>query len=463
MLMRRWLHVVAVLAGLTHLAGTASVASAQRPQTIRGRVTTDSGAAIPAADVIVTLAPTAVSISAKSDSSGAYRVTIPNPTGEYILYIGAVGRKPFRQRVTIALADSEAVVNARLASAVTTVAAVQVQARKARPARALGGDNGFGADATDHIAGDGVNGALPPDVQANLDAMSTYIPGLALGPNGLSAFGLGTDANATTLNGLAFGGTDFPRDARVSTRFRTSPWDPTIGGFSGVQTAATLSSGGNVTSRRGHLTLDAPSLQFSDPVAGRLGQKYTNIAADEGGTGAFRLDKLFYNFGVHVARQTAAVSTLADLDPNALADAGIAPDSAERLTQLLGGYHVPITMGGIPRDRTTTTVSYLERFDLAPPLTPPSQAPGPIRSATVYAKYAESEAASLSPTIAPASSGKATSGLFGVQGLYSRFFGKDGDYISETTSGLSLSTTRGTPYLELPGGSVIVASADGIG
>ncbi|MEO7084350.1 MAG: carboxypeptidase-like regulatory domain-containing protein, partial [Gemmatimonadaceae bacterium] len=322
------------------LAVVSSAAGAQRPQTIRGRVTTDSGVAIPAADIIVTVAPTTESISGKSDSTGAYRIVVPRPTGEYILYIGAVGRKAFRQRVTIAANDSEAVVNAKLGSAVTTVAAVQVQARHARPPRSLSGDNGFGTNAGDKSASDGVNAALSPDLQGNLDALATFIPGLALGPNGLSAFGMGSDANSTTLNGLAFGGSDFPRDARVATRFRSSVWDPTVGGFAGVQTAATLSSGGNVANRRGHVTLDAPSLQFSDPVAARLGQKFTNLSLDEGGSGPYRLDKVFYNFGAHLNRNTSSISSLADLDADALAAAGISPDSAARALGVLNGLHI---------------------------------------------------------------------------------------------------------------------------
>ena len=449
-----------LLTGL--LAATAGAQQPQVPQVIRGRVTTDSGLAIPAADVIVTIAPTAESIQDKSDSSGHYRVVIPHPTGEYILYIGATGRRPFRQRVTFKLGDTVAVVDAKLASAVTTIAAVQVQARKARPTGSLGSNPGFGTDATDRSI-DGVVGALPPDLQGNLEAMASFIPGLALGANGLSAFGMGGDANATTLNGLAFGGTDLPRDAQTSTRFRTSPWDPTVGGFAGVQTSSSIGSGGNVTTRRGHITLDAPSLQFSDPVASRLGQKYTNIAFDEGGVGAFRLDRYYYNFGLHVARNTASVASLSDLDADALARAGVSPDSALRLISLLGGLQVPLTVSGIPHARTTTTVSYLERFDRAPDPTPANQPRGPTIAATVIGKYAESEALSLTPTLAPASSGKTTNGLAGVQGLYTRYFGSDGDYLSETTSGLSLNSTHGTPYLDLPGGSVLVTSPDGIG
>lgn len=440
-----------------------AAARAQQPQVIQGRVTTDSGAAIPAADVIVTVAPTAETISGKSDSTGAYRVVIPKPTGEYILYIGALGRKSFRQRVTIKAPDTVAVVNAKLAPTVTQVAAVRVQARKPRPQRSIGTESGFGTDATDKSF-DGVNGALSPDQQGNLDAMASLIPGLSTSPNGVSAFGLGAESNSTTLNGLAFSGSDLPRDARTTTRFRTSPWDPTVGGFSGVQTAVTLSSGGNISRRSGHVTLDAPEMQFSDPVASRAGQKFTNVALDEGGQGAYKLDALWYNFGAHFARQTAATSSLLDLNPDALTRAGISPDSAAHLISLLQGMHVPVTTGGIPDARTTTTASFIERIDRAPaPPTKPNGPPGSTFAVTGYGRYSLSQASSLSPTALPAFSGKTTAATAGVQGLSSRYFGKEGDYLSETTTSLSFNDNRGTPYLALPSGNVLVASDLGNG
>ena len=60
----------------------------------------------------------------------------------------------------------------------------------------------------------------------------------------------GPSTSLTSLSGLAFPGGDLPRDARTITRFRSSPWDPTVGGFSGVQISTTLAPGGNIASRR---------------------------------------------------------------------------------------------------------------------------------------------------------------------------------------------------------------------
>jgi len=46
-----------------------------------------------------------------------------------------------------------------------------------------------------------------------------------------------------------------------------------------------------------------------------------------------------------------------------------------------------------------------------------------------------------------------------VQGLYSRYFGVRGDYVNETSVGASFDETKGSPYLTLPGGNVLIASS----
>ena len=45
--------------------------------------------------------------------------------------------------------------------------------------------------------------------------------------------GLSTDQNLTTLNGLASGASDLPRDAGAAVSVATSPYDVSQGGFSG--------------------------------------------------------------------------------------------------------------------------------------------------------------------------------------------------------------------------------------
>jgi len=438
-----------------------AVLEAQRVHAITGKVTSDSGAVIAAADVIVTIAPSTETVTAKSDAAGNYRVVIPaaSATGEYLLYVGALGRRPFRQRVTFTPRDSIVVVNVKLASAVQTVAGVRVQAQRPRPRPSLGTD----IDAAPVADGlnkrfDGVANALSPELQGNFDAMASMIPGLSVTSSGVSAFGMGADANMTALNGMAFGGTSVPRDLATTTTFFTSPWDPTRGGFSGALASTQVNRGGNVTIHRARVTLDDPIMQVGDPIARQFGQKYTNVQLSNSGQGALSLDKYFYNYAIQASRQMAPVSSLLDLNSDALEHAGISPDSAERLTQILGTQRIPITLGGIPTQRTTTNVQYLERFDRALPPPPAGATPAPAWDIIVGADYTESEAPSLSPTVLPASAGKTRNGGALVQGLYSRYFGKLGDYVNETASAFSFRDNRGSPYLALPSGNVLIAS-----
>jgi hypothetical protein len=451
-----------IICGLWLLAGVSATAAAQsKTQVIRGRIASDSGTVVRGADVIVTVAPTAEVVATTSDSVGAYRVLLVNPTGEYLLSVSALGRKPIRRRVSIAPGDSIAVVNVTLQTAVAQIAAVRVQARKVRPSPSLGRDALGGTDATDRTF-DGVSGALSPNEQGNFDAMAAFVPGLTTTAGGMSAFGMSADNNTATLNGLAFAGGGVPRDAQTTTRFRTSPWDPTVGGFAGVQVASQLSAGGNITRRRGHVTLDAPTLQLTDHIANQSGQRYTNLAVDEGGIGALRLDKYFYNFGLHLARRMANVASLADLDARALAASGVSADSAARLMQILGSVGVPPIGGNVPHSRTITSASYIERFDLAPSASP-NGVPGATRALTLFGQYARSDAQTLRPTMLPSVGGRTTDFAAGAQALYARYFGHDGDYVNELTSGLSIQRRSGTPYTLLPAGSVLVASATGIG
>jgi len=437
-------------------------AAQARADSVRGRVTTDSGVVIVGADVIVTIAPTTNVVRQTTDSSGQYALAIPEGTGEYILYIGAAGRKPLRQRLTRVGRDSTFVVNAKLASAVTTVATVTVQAHKSRPSPSDGGLPGAGTSGNDKTV-EGVNGALPPDLATNVDAMALLIPGLAVGPNGVSAFGMSSDANNSTLNGLTYSGGDLPRDARTTTRFTTSPWDPTLGGAAGVLVRQSLATGGNISSRSAHLTFDDPALQFSDPIAAHIGQEFSNIAFSEGGTGAYVLDNLFYNYGVQVSRRTAAVASLTDLDAAALNLAGVSRDSASRLLQTLGALHVPVSVAGVSPRLVTTSASFSERIDHLLPTVPRTATPAPTWSITALGSYSSSDPQSLTPFAPATFAGSSTAASGTLQGAYARYFGKDGGYLNETTSALSFSDNRGSPFLDIPSGNVLISSllADG--
>ena len=451
-----WIAVVALLP--LHSARTQT-----RPQIIRGRVTADSTTApVAGANVVVTVAPTAEVLATHTDSTGGYRIVIANPTGEYVLNVNLIGWRAFKQRVNVAPPDSVATVNVKLFQIPQTLATTVVQATHPRPPRGDALSRNPDVNGANKIV-DGVTNALSPDLQGNIDAMASLIPGLTPTAGGYSAFGLGPDANMKTLNGMQFTGDALPRDLATTTTFSSSPWDPTRGGFSGGFSSTTVASGSNIFSRRGRLTLDAPSLQVTDPVAARFGQRFTNVQAGGSNSGAFALDRYFYDAGYQASLNRAPLSSLLDVDAGALEHAAIAPDSAFRLVRLLQAEHVPLTRGDIPDERTTASATVAARFDHTLPSVGPGATPPPQWNVTTGGTYAKTYGQSLSPLAPPATSGRSVRDNAYVQGLYSRFFGAYGSYVNETAANVSFNESKGTPYFALPGGSVLIASslADG--
>src|SRR4029078_9159767 len=77
------------------------------------------------------------------------------------------------------------------------------------------------------------------DQMGDLAALAASLPGVQLIPgadgstSGFSGLGLSPDQNAATLNGMACGGSNLPRDANVSTSLATSPYDVSRGNFGG--------------------------------------------------------------------------------------------------------------------------------------------------------------------------------------------------------------------------------------
>ena len=79
------------------------------------------------------------------------------------------------------------------------------------------------------------------------------------------------------------------------------------------------------------------------------------------------------------------------------------------------------------------------------------------------ANASQSKSASITPTSLAATSGTTTDVNVMLQALYSTFLGKYGDYINETSTNLTFAETRGSPYLTLPSGNVLIASTTDAG
>jgi hypothetical protein len=426
------------------------VASAQtRPETIRGRVTSDSGVAVVGATVSATRAPDRQFLQATTDSAGRFTIHFTEGTGDYLIHVSAIGYKSFRQRLTRAPGDTALSIDVKLSPSVAQLAAVKVKARKERPLR---------TDADDAGAHDqeqeGVFAALAPDQEGNLAAIADAIPGASAHADGLSVLGLGGSQSSTTLNGMAFGGASLPRDARVSVSVTTSTYDPSRGGFSGGQTAVSLSAGGKYLNRRAHLTLDAPPLQTPGPL-GDLGQRFTGLNGSIGGSGEWVENKWYYNSALQVSRRSADAASLLSVGGAALTAAGVSPDSTARLVELLGAQQLPVTSAAVPGSAISQGVSFVTRVDHAP-YKPGSYDPNTETwNISVFGNVADDRAQAFSPLSTPTRGGGHRSLFAGTQLGYSRYFG---DVLSDLRTALSTNRDRGTPYLRAPGGDVLVSS-----
>ena len=432
--------------------------AAQATDVIRGRVTTDSGVAVAAASVIVTRAPDRTSFQTSSDAQGNYQILIPNGTGDYLVHVSALGRQTFRKRVTRVGRDTLFVVDAKLGAAVQQLGPVTVQASTPKPNRGTGrGPFGTEAGAAEKTV-DGVSSSVSPDQLGDLTAAASTVPGVSVTSGGISAFGLGAAQNSTTLNGLSFAGGDVPREARTSTRVTTSTYDPSRGWFSGANVNVDLAGGNLLASRRTSFTLDAPAAQYTDPVSAKLGQRYTNLRLNLGGDGPLTSDdRMFYSYGAQYAHRTAGIATLADASTDLLRHAGVSHDSVARLMQIASAARIPI--GGASPSLTTDDASFILRLDHAPfnwANTPPTPSPQTL-ALTTYGKWSRSTALSLGPTATPGHGGENWRAIGVMQGLYSRYWGKD--YLSELRSSLTYNQSRATPTLALPDGRVLVGSS----
>ncbi|MEP6618600.1 MAG: carboxypeptidase-like regulatory domain-containing protein [bacterium] len=428
---------------------------ARRHEIIQGTITGAGAKPVQGAEVIATRAPDRAFQSAHTDAAGKYVIDWPEGTGDYLVHVSAAGYEPFRKRATRTASDSILIVDAGLSPVekAQQLAAVVTTARKPKPSR----DPAFGPDvgAAEQLSG-GMVGKLAPDVAGDLSAIAATLPGVMPTSGGISVLGLGADQNSTTLNGMAFQGADIPRDANTRVRVSTSAYDPSRGWFSGANTNVELAPGTLFGGRRSHVTLDAPALQYTDPVSARLGQRFTSGQVSLGEDGELVEDKWYYNLGVQGGRRVAPVASLLTADADLLRHAGLASDSASRLLGLLNTAGVPLSLGNTSANAVTDNLSFIGRFDHTPfdPVT--LGAAKTTWGFTTYGKVSRTNALGFSPTATPAHGGESANEIGSLQAQYSTFFGAD--YLADVRSSLSFTHDRTSPYASLPDGRVRIES-----
>ncbi len=251
---------------------------AAQADVIRGRVTGPDSLPIENVVVTATMISGNVNRTSRTDKNGRFTITFPGGDGDYWVSFGALGYAARRFQVKRIADEDILLADARLQKVGGVLDAVTVQAARDRPRRNDVAPDASGTERT--VA----TSEVPANLLGDLAAMAATLPGVQAAPNedgstGYSVLGLGSDQNNATLNGMAFGGSNLPRDAAVSTSLVTSPYDVSRGGFSGAQMNIRSRSGSNFIARTNSLNLDSPAMQWTDAAARSLGQEYSERVA----------------------------------------------------------------------------------------------------------------------------------------------------------------------------------------
>jgi hypothetical protein len=430
----------------------ATTAHAQRADTIRGRVVGPDSVPLPGIIITAISLPDSTIKKAGTSDSGTYTIAFAKTSGRYVLTIAVPGFAPARKPAIRAPGDTGAiVVDFRLTHQAQTLAGVRSVATRAKPVGAdFQGENGPGATATYINLSNGLSG----DASGDLTAALSMIPGLSVIPDpagglpSISAFGLSSDQNVFTLNGMTFGGASPPRDG-FSLALVTAIYDPMVGGFSGARGSLRMNGGTNTVSRNLHLTLDDPSLQSTTPVASRLGTLYRLPILSGTLAGPIVWDKLYYSTSYQVQQRASELVTLGTEGPQSLEALGISPDSVSRLISALGPLGVPARTSGIPAERTATLGSLYERIDFRPHL------PAPGSNFTTEDQYYLivggnwNRAEGLAGTTAlPAVGGQNSHWDGTLEATATKYL--PGSVLNESTVSFGARENRSSPYLDVP-------------
>ncbi|HEY5219429.1 MAG TPA: carboxypeptidase-like regulatory domain-containing protein, partial [Gemmatimonadaceae bacterium] len=444
--------LLTLLASVTLSLAFAASARAQGADVIRGRVVGPDSLPIANVTVSATSISGNVTRTAHTDRSGRFTITFPNGDGDYMVAFNANGFALKRFEVKRTADQDILVADAKLSQGEAQLDTVHIKGSRARPNRNETTPDIGGTERTVN------NDALTAAQQGDLAAMAASLPGVLFlpgangDPSGFSVLGLDGSQNTNTLNGMDFGGSNIPRDAQVSSSLATAPYDVSRGGFSGGQFNINTQSGTNYITRSASVVFDAPQLQWTDPAARALGQQYTNVNVSGGVSGPLQFDKSFYNFSYQLGQRANPWHSLLNTDALGLETGGIAPDSASRLLSVLQQDGVPATRSGVPGQQLTDQGIVLGSFDFAPP----SSTSGQALNLTVNGGWFKFNPLSTGIAQLPANSGSMTSWNAGVQARHTAYFGFG--ILTETGLSVSGSHRYGTPYLDLPNGTVLVNS-----
>ncbi len=443
------MRLVPLVALLIASVALAPSASAQNAETLRGRVTSDSGKVLTGATVIVTRGPDRLVQQGVTTDSGTYRITFENGTGDYLIAVQATGYKPARRRVTRVGTEREFVADFVMSSNVVSLAAMKIQANLPVRASVSVSANNPETGSSERF-NEGMISGLPPNMAGDINTTVSTIPGATMAGGGLSMLGASGTSNLTTLNGMAMGAGSVPRAARVDTRVTGATFDATRGGFSGANIDVRLGAGSrNFQNRQIYGTLDAPALQATDPIGRAFGVTNTNWRLSGGIDGEAIRKVLTYNVAVDASRSTRNRNDLLSADPLAYQLSGISLDSVQRARTLAPSTGLPLAGAGIPNGIQRDAFSAIARFDDTRDTTR-------SHSVTFYANQSQADNEGTGALNAPVSGAERTDRAFGGMWSLGKWSGPGFSTYRVTRLNASSTLARTSPHTERPAVDVLV-------
>ncbi len=321
---------------------------------LHGSVTEGRNHPIVGARVTVRQSDGVFADSVLTDSSGQYRIAVPEASRSkpLLVTVTASGFAPSRT-VVASVAGAH---NVQLETPSEALAAVRVIGTRERPAlpQDLRPDIGGLANAASGTISGLASGSYSGDVlgfAAGSPALN--ITRSALGQvTGITTMGLGANQTSLSVDGADVRSVSIPRDAMVAVQIATSLYDPSQGGFSGVKVDITAQPGGNIGNR--WVTASGAA------NVGTLAPSAT-VSASGASSGYLILDHLMYSSSAEFSR-TSAPSQLFDTREGT-GPSGVTLNAIDATVLNNALRQIGITRTPVAQQAITNSFSTLNRFD----------------------------------------------------------------------------------------------------
>ncbi|HMV33695.1 MAG TPA: carboxypeptidase-like regulatory domain-containing protein, partial [Gemmatimonadales bacterium] len=319
---------------------------------LTGTVTDTSGTPLSGATVEAVSLETGLTRGASTDGRGRYRILFPDGGGRYQLFVKQIGHAPARRQVERVGDDDRLVADFRLIPQAVALEELVVSGRRQNfndPRPTPGSTETV--QTPDRLA------RLPLDA-GDLNAIAALAAGVVSlsGTDSTAASfsvaGQRSSANSTTLDGLSFGASSVPQDAVRSTRVITNTYDVSRGQFSGGLIASTTRSGTRIFQGTVNGSLRDPALAVIPDSVTNQPQAQQQLSFGVGGP--LITNRLFAFGAGQVRHRGNDLITLLTLADGGAERYGVAQDSLDRYTSILGGLNVPFSTGAVPSDRSGT-------------------------------------------------------------------------------------------------------------